>query len=121
MSTDELPRVWFECRPSSPGSIQGVARDDSGAPLPHVTVVLLPDESRRNRIDLNQSTVSDAAGRYRFDRVPPGNYRLFAWEDVEKEEWRNPTFMRFHENRGKDIVIGEKTSSNEDLSVIRIR
>jgi protocatechuate 3,4-dioxygenase beta subunit len=105
----------------NPGIIAGVARDESGGPLPNMTVVLLPDEYHRNRFDLYQSALSDAAGKYRFDRVPPGAYRIFAWEDVETDAWRNPAFMRLHENRGKGIIVVEGSSTNADLEVIRMR
>jgi protocatechuate 3,4-dioxygenase beta subunit len=106
---------------TNPGGLAGIARDESGAPMSNVTVALLPDEYHRNRIDLYQNAISDAAGVYRFDRVPPGAYRLFAWEDVEKDAWRNPAFMRLYENRGKGINVGEGISGNADLDVIRIR
>ena len=106
---------------TNPGSMTGVARDENGDAFPNATVVLLPDEYHRNRIDLYQSALSDAAGHYRFDRVPPGAYRIFAWEDVEKDAWRNSAFMRLHENRGKGINVAEGASSNADLDVIRIR
>jgi hypothetical protein len=106
---------------TNPGTIAGVARDEKGAPLTNVTVALLPDESHRHRIDLYQSVISDAKGNYRFERVPPRAFRIFTWEDVEKDAWRNPAFMRLHENRGKGVSVVEGTSTNADLDVIRIR
>jgi hypothetical protein len=106
---------------TNPGGLAGIAKDESGAPMSNVTVALLPDEYHRNRIDLYQNAISDAAGAYRFDRVPPGAYRLFAWEDVEKDAWRNPAFMRLFENRGKGVNVSEGISGNADLDVIRIR
>jgi hypothetical protein len=106
---------------TNPGAIAGIARDENGGSMSNVTVALLPDETHRNRIDLYQSAVSDSSGNFYFDRVPPGAYRLFAWEDVEKDSWRNSAFMRLHENRGKAIRVGEGASSNADLDVIRIR
>jgi hypothetical protein len=106
---------------TNPGAVTGIARDENGAPLSNVTVALLPDEYHRNRIDLYRSAASDDAGRYSFDRVPPGDYRIFAWEDVEKDQWRDPTFMRQHENRGKGITVGEGTSVKADPDVIRLR
>jgi len=106
---------------TNPGAVSGIARDENGAPLSNVTVVLLPDEYHRNRIDLYRNVSTDDAGRYSFDRVPPGDYRIFAWEDVEKELWRDPSFMRLHENRGKGVSVGEGSPVKADLDVIRIR
>jgi protocatechuate 3,4-dioxygenase beta subunit len=106
---------------TNPGNLAGVVKDENGRPMANVTVALLPDENHRNRIDLYQSVVSDVAGTFRFDTVPPGAYRLFAWEDVEKDAWRNPAFMHLYESRGEEINVGEGRSGNSDLDVIRIR
>jgi hypothetical protein len=54
------------------GSIVGVATDSSNAVMPGVTVTL----SGERLIGGDQVTTTDAAGAYRFDRLPPGNYAV---------------------------------------------
>ena len=54
------------------GSIAGVVTDASNAVLPGVTVSL----SGEKLIGGTQSQVTDLSGSYRFDRLPPGSYRL---------------------------------------------
>jgi hypothetical protein len=54
------------------GSILGVATDSSGAVMPGVTVTL----SGERLIGGPQTAVTDAAGAYRFDRLPPGTYSV---------------------------------------------
>jgi hypothetical protein len=103
---------------NNPGTASGVVLDENRMGASGITVALLPDESRRNRIDLYRSVVTDASGRYRFVRVPPGRYKLFAWEDVEKNSWRNANFMKLYEDRGKSIVIGEGTDVDVELTSI---
>ena len=53
------------------GSIEGVVKDSSGAILPGATV-----EARSPALVGVQSTVSDAAGAYRFPALPPGRYEI---------------------------------------------
>jgi hypothetical protein len=72
-------------------------------------VVLLPD-SQRQRVDLYQSRTTDANGAYLFEHIAPGQYKLFAWEDIEKDAWRDPAFMRLYEASGKEIAIGESAT-----------
>ena len=103
------------------GELRGNAVDENGAPMANVTVVLMPDEVRRGRIDLYRSTTTDPSGAYRLDRVPPGSYRLFAWEDVEKDAWRNPAFMSLYESRGQILEVGEGTAATAHVNVIRLR
>ena len=101
--------------------LRGNAVDESGVPMSNVTVVLLPDESHRHRVDLYRSTTTDASGAYQFDRVSPGTYKLFAWEDVEKDAWRNPAFMSLYEGRGQTLQINEDASAMANVNVLRLR
>jgi outer membrane receptor protein involved in Fe transport len=54
------------------GSITGVVTDTSSAVMPGVTVSLSGDKL----IGGTQSETTDATGSYRFDRLPPGTYRV---------------------------------------------
>src|SRR5262245_28305133 len=54
------------------GSITGVVTDTSNAVLPGVTVSL----SGEKLIGGVQTETTDASGTYRFDRLPPGTYRV---------------------------------------------
>jgi outer membrane receptor protein involved in Fe transport len=55
------------------GDIEGTVTDNSGAPLPGVTVVATSPSMQGSRV-----TNSDRQGRYRLLTVPPGNYRVKA-------------------------------------------
>jgi hypothetical protein len=63
------PSAWAQ---GQTGSITGVATDTSGAILPGVTVSVSGDKL----IGGVQTQTTDANGGYRFDRLPPGNYRV---------------------------------------------
>ena len=54
------------------GSITGSVSDTSGAVLPGVNVSL----SGERLIGGEQLQVTDTSGSYRFDRLPPGSYRM---------------------------------------------
>ncbi len=52
-----------------------VLQSQTGAPLPGAAVLLAPTGVERQA---GYGAVSDAEGKFRFDKVPPGNYRLSA-------------------------------------------
>jgi len=68
------------------GSIAGVVTDSSNAVLPGVTASLSGDKL----IGGVQIQTTDATGNYRFDRLPPGSYRvkfeLQGFRSVERSE-----------------------------------
>ena len=104
---------------TTPGAIDGrlaAERRDQGA---DVSVALVPEV--RRRVDLYRSVPPDGSGRFRFDRVPPGDYRIFAWSDVESGAWLDPGFMRAHENRGTPVRVSEGTTENVEVTVIQIQ
>src|SRR5262249_42554012 len=83
------------------GSIEGSVASGS----PGVTVVLVPTVN--HRFDLFRTTTLDPAGRFRLDRVPPGDYRLFAWQDVDEGAWEDPEFVRRYESAGTPVPVAE--------------
>jgi hypothetical protein len=100
------------------GSLRGVVRDSIRAAVSNATVVLVPDEANRNRKDLFRSALADDSGSYHIDGLPPGNYKLFAWEDVEPQLWHDPAFVRAYEDLGRAVVVAEGSSQTVDLAGI---
>jgi hypothetical protein len=78
--------------------------------------VLVPDVRRRT--ELYRSTTTDVAGRFHFDRIPPGDYKIFSWEEVQDGAWYDPEFLRTVENRGTPIRILEGRTENPRVEVI---
>jgi len=100
------------------GSLRGAVRDSSRAVVSNATVVVVPDEANRQRNDLFRSVLADASGSYHIEGLPPGNYKLFAWEDVEPQLWHDPAFMRVYEDLGRAVVVAEGSSQSVDLAGI---
>jgi hypothetical protein len=50
--------------------------------------------------------------------VPPGDYKLFAWSEVEDGAWYDAEFMPNYENRGKPVHISEGSKPDVSLTVI---
>jgi hypothetical protein len=44
--------------------------------------------------------------------VPPGNYKLFAWDWAESDAWQNANFITAYESLGKSILVS--ASSGQD-------
>jgi len=99
-------------------TVEGTVTDDKQQPAINVTVVLVPEQARRHRLDLYRMTSTDAAGRFRFPGLTPGDYKLFAWEDVEQGAWQDPEFIRIYEERGKSYRLPEGGQQTADLRVI---
>jgi hypothetical protein len=87
----------------------------NGGLVSDISAVLLPDARRRT--DLYRVTLTDASGQFHLDRLPPGDYKVFAWDDVDEDAWYDPEFMRMHENEGVAIRIGEGRTEMVRLNI----
>jgi hypothetical protein len=79
-------------------------------------VVLAPNV--RSRTELYRTATTDIAGRFHFDRVPPGQYKVFSWEEVEDGAWFDPEFLADNENRGMPVEAFEGRTQNVRIDVI---
>jgi uncharacterized surface anchored protein len=102
------------------GSLEAVALDEKQQPFPDATVVLIPDPPRRERFDLYAAS-SGATGRVRLTGLAPGDYKLFAWDDVQADAWQDPEFIRRYEDRGKPIHVSEGSAESVQLNVLNGR
>jgi hypothetical protein len=77
------------------------------AAAPHVTVVLVPDVTRRNQRPLYRS-FRTGNGVFHFEKVPPGDYKLFAWSEDTIDNggpWLDPEHLRKYEDRATPVRI----------------
>jgi hypothetical protein len=101
------------------GSAEGRVVNDRGEGFSNAKVALVPDAPSRGRLDLYKSVASDAFGNFRIARVPPGDYKVFAWEEAEDNAWTDPEFLKVDESRGKTLRIGAGRSESVNVTVIR--
>jgi hypothetical protein len=86
--------------------------------VPGARVVLVPDAARRELTHLYQSTTTDDSGRFHLQGIAPGDYSLFAWEDVEEGQWQDAEFLKRHESAARSFRISE--SSRETIETVAI-
>jgi hypothetical protein len=103
---------------STPGSLDAVALDEKQMPESGVTVALVPDPSQVKRIDMYRNATSDASGKVHWDGLIPGDYKIFAWEDIENGAWADPEFMRNFDGRGTSVHIDERGRATVNVKVI---
>ena len=100
------------------GQVEGAALDAAQQPAAGATVVLVPDERRRQRIDLFRTAPSDQNGRFSINGIAPGDYKLYAWQEVEQGAWQDPEFLKQYEKGAESVSIEEKTRLAVQLKLL---
>jgi 5-hydroxyisourate hydrolase-like protein (transthyretin family) len=95
------------------GELSGLVLDTNQQPAAGATVLLAPEQ--RSRLDLFKSTTTDQRGYYQFTALAPGAYKLFAWDDVEPNEWNAPDFFKDYEKQGEKAFLEPKAHVTANL------
>jgi len=105
---------------AKPGSLQGVVLNDRQEPVIGAVITLFANApaDRLYRTDMYKITSTDTAGRFQMQGLRPGDYRVFAWENVERGTWVDSTFLRQYEERGMTIHIDEGQPQTATLAVV---
>jgi hypothetical protein len=97
------------------GRIQAAAYNAKGELQPDAHFVLVPDGARRHRREQYRVGSSGDDGQAVFRGIPPGNYKLFAWEDLEPNAYLNAAFLEAYESSGFPVKIS--SGDNPSISV----
>jgi hypothetical protein len=99
------------------GKVEGAVLDPEDKPVAGATVVLIP--KKRDRSDLYAQGETDQNGHFQLPFVASGDYRLFAWDDVEPGIWYDADFLKDTESKGEAVTVHTKGSEQVRLHVIR--
>ena len=100
------------------GQISGVVQDAKQQPASGSMVTLLPDPMKDERNDLYRITSTDQNGQFTLSGIAPGEYKLFAWEDVDPGSYMDTAFLKPHESRARKVTI--KANSQEQVTLAQI-
>jgi len=101
-------------------SVEGRVVNARQEVMNRATVVLLPQEPPPFREDRYRTLTTDTSGVFQLRGLPPGEYRLLAWEDVDSGAWFNPAFLAVYERYATAITLGEAQSQRLDVTVIPV-
>jgi len=105
--------------PNAPQVALSVQNPTTQQPAVAVTVVLIPQEpERRNQTYFYRTGSTDQYGRSTLSPVMPGEYRAYAWEDVQNGQWYDPEFMKPIESKGEAVSVKEGAPISVQLTMI---
>lgn len=99
------------------GTIRGTVIDAQNRPVFSVPVVAVP--VARERRDLYKMSVTDPDGRFSFS-CPPGDYAVFAWEDIEPFAYFDPDLLR-RSGDGQKVHVANSSSVTIEVGMIRVQ
>ena len=93
---------------------------DGTQPVSNAIAVLVPSPSLRQRSDLYYYAATDGKGHFQIQpRIVPGDYKVFAWIDIEPGAWQDPDVLQRFENQGQPVSVTPDSRLNIDVRLIR--
>ena len=92
--------------------------DAKQQPVKGATVALVPDAARRSRTSLFKTASTDDSGHYSIQGVSPGDYSLYAFEDIENGAYLDPDFLRPLESSAETVTLKENSHEARTLREI---
>jgi len=100
-------------------AVSGSVHNDKSETVGDVVVTLAPAsvETAQKTLFFRQ-TRTDASGKFRFRGIPPGEYRVLAWEEVDNEQLGDPEFRAHLDSNGAVVKLIEGARETADVIVI---
>jgi hypothetical protein len=93
--------------------VDGSTVDRDQKPFANAVVALVPTNGVRATRSLN----SGPRGVFHFTGVPPGEYKLLAWDDVTKEDLANPGFVKRFEDQATPVRLAPSGTASASVQV----
>jgi hypothetical protein len=100
---------------SQGGTIEGTINNERRETVAGASVVLMANTTQRPV----KTATTDSSGRFTIHGIAPGDYNLFAWEDIEPNAYYDPSFMQPYLSRGTSVHVDENGHVSLMLNVIR--
>lgn len=82
-------------------------------------VALVPPPGRRQNGDLYKTMAANSQKQFRFEGVPPGSYKLLAWDIIPANAHRTADFLKPYESRGTSVTVQAGATVFQRLEVLQ--
>ncbi len=104
---------------SAGGQIEGIVTSEQQG-FDSALVVLVPEPHHRGQARLYKTTTTDQYGHFTLRGIAPGDYKLFAWKDIEAGAYYDADFLRPYEERGETVRVVEAGRHGARLKLISV-
>ena len=87
--------------------------------MPGASVVLIPQaKERKDDFSFYKTITTDQFGNFTFKNLPPGDYKVFAWEDLEPGAYYDPEFVKPVDSNGEKVTVTESGKHAVQVTMI---
>jgi hypothetical protein len=99
----------------SGAQVEGTVMGQDDKPMSGATVTLIPESGRESSY---RSMSADADGTFTMKALPPGKYKILAWEDVEPGAYQDAEYVKPFEGMSRALVLEENGKAKVTLKAV---
>jgi hypothetical protein len=99
----------------SGAQVQGTVMGPDDKPMSGATVTLIPESGRESAY---RSMSADADGTFAMKALPPGKYKILAWEDVEPGAYQDAEYVKPFEGMSQALMLEEDGKAKVTLKAV---
>jgi hypothetical protein len=103
------------------GEVEGSVKKSNGDPAVRVRITLIAYGSHLGRNDLSRFAFSDEQSKFHLRNVAPGEYLVFAWEDVPTGAPQDPEFRKPFEKQAAVVKMESNGHTTVELTAISVK
>lgn len=92
--------------------VDGTVLDDKGQPFAGATVVIAAEKAKAITVRTDQS------GRFSAGGLAPGDYRLWAFDDIDAGAWDDPEYMKPHDAQAGRVTVKDNDHQTAQLKLL---
>jgi hypothetical protein len=100
------------------GEVEGMVQNANGEPVARARVSVIAYGDHSGRIDFDRSGLTGQKGEFKIADVPPGEYKVFAWEDVPEGAPEDPEFRKPFEKQGVSLKLAPNGHAKVSVTAI---
>jgi len=102
------------------GVVEGTVENAAGEPAMRVRVNLIPYGKNLGRGDLSRFAFTGEKGNFKMRGTSPGEYKLFAWDNVEFGAPQDPEFRKRYEKLAVPVKLEPNGHETVKLKLINV-
>jgi hypothetical protein len=103
---------------SDAGVVDGVVSGEKSVPAAGSVVVAVPEARFRKQAFRYAHAEADQNGHFSLRGLRPGAYTLYAWENLEGEEYLDPDFLKSVDGHGTVIKVEKSSPQRVELKLL---
>ncbi|HMK21770.1 MAG TPA: carboxypeptidase regulatory-like domain-containing protein, partial [Terriglobales bacterium] len=100
------------------GIAEGSVVNEKKEPVPNAVVVAVPEAKFQDRTSRYYRGSTDQNGHFVIRGIRPGNYTLYAWEELEGDDYLDPEFLKRCEGQGTPIKVEKASRQSTALKIV---